>query len=144
MPEFPLTFEVNAQANPGVNTNWTANEKELSPINCSIPPIFHGPGGGYSPEGLLGMSVLSCIIALYKIHCEKNNISFSNLSAKATLTMNHATSGNTVAITEIDFSIQITGASDNTKAKEILEKAIHNCPIGNSLKCGKTFNIEVN
>ena len=67
MVDFPIKFAVSAKATSGISETWTAYEDGFDPINCSIPAEFQGPGGAYSPEGLFGVSIVSCIIGLYKV-----------------------------------------------------------------------------
>ena len=143
MADFPMQFKVTTQAISGISEKWTAKENDLPQIECSIPPEFHGPGGGYSPEGLFGLSIISCTIAMFKVLCEKFNVQFSNLEGTAIIIMDYATTEKILAITEIDTHFKVFGASDTQKVKEILEKAINSCPIGHSIKCGKTYHIDI-
>jgi uncharacterized OsmC-like protein len=145
MPEFPIKFEVKANASAGISKSWTATENSSKPIECAIPPVFHGPGQGYSPEGLFGISILNCIIAFYKTLCEKSNVQFSNLESSASMTMDYSSDDDSIlSITEIDFNITVNGSSDPEKAKILLEQSASRCPLSNSIKCGKTYNFKVN
>jgi organic hydroperoxide reductase OsmC/OhrA len=144
MPKFPLKFEVTAKATSGIGKSWTIQEGSQEPVNCAIPPDFHGPGGAYSPEGLFGAAITSCIIAVFKVLTDKSNISFATVDGKAMMTMDFITEDYILSITEVDFIFDITGASDIDKAKSLMGEAIKTCPISNSIKCGKTYNINVN
>ena len=143
MIQFPLKFEVNASANFEVGATWTAQTNSLAPLTCSIPPDFGGPGGGYTPEDLFALSVLNCMIAMFKIFCEKMKLKFEKVKGKAVVTMNQDPGINQISMTEIDITIDVTGADQPEKARQVLEQAIKNCPISNSIKTGKTFHLSV-
>ena len=143
MVKFPLYFEVEADAGPGIGKTWTAKAHDFPPIENAIPPEFGGPGKAYSPEDLFGLSVLSCIIATFKVYAEHANIQFESLKAKASVSMGKDPAENYVAINTIDITIDIKGANDKDKTRATLEKAIKECSISNSIKSGKTFHLNV-
>jgi uncharacterized OsmC-like protein len=141
MAKFPLKFEVSGNATSGIAANWTSVAGSLPPIPCAIPPEFMGPGGGYSPEDLFALSVLNCLIALYKVYCEKSNVRFSEISVKAILFMDRQ--DGSLVMSQIDFDLDVKGASDPEKARQLLDAAIRDCPVGNSIKSGKTFKVSI-
>jgi len=144
MMKFPMNFEVEAVATGGMSTTWTTKEGSYPPITCAIPPEFMGPGGGYSPETLLTSAIISCLIAMFKFNCEKAKVTFQGLKGKATLSMNLG-ADKSLQVTSIEISIDVTGASDPTKGKTLLDDAIQKCPISNSLKSSicKSFQVTV-
>ena len=143
MVSFPLEFEVNAEATSGVCTPWTAQQNSLPPLSCAIPPEFNGPGGHYTPEDLLTLSVLNCIIAMFKYNCEKFQIDFTLIRGKAIAKMDLDPANNQLFISTIDITLDVQAASDVERAKELLNSAIRDCPITNSLKTGKTYHLTV-
>jgi len=143
MLKFPIKFEVEAEAKPGISTNWKGQAPNLSPITCAIPPEFMGPGGGYSPEDLFILSILSCLLALFKAYCEKNKITFHEVKSRAILTVDRNHTASVLVFTHIDIFIDVTGASDTEKARHQLDKALKDCPVSNAIKTGKTFHITV-
>jgi len=142
MVKFPMKFEVRADATEGVAKSWTAQAGNISPIPCAIPPEFGGPGIGYSPEDLFAFAVLNCLIATFKVYCEKSKVNFSRIAGKATLIVDRQNGSFTM--TQIDIELDVQGASDPIKAKSLLENAIRDCAVSNSIKSGKTFKISVN
>jgi len=144
MANFPLNFHVNSKASSGISTTFIAKENHCPDITCAIPTEFNGPGNAYSPEGLFGLSIITCMTAMFKVICEKNGVTFSSLDIDANMTMDFAPQESLLMITEIDIIIKLTGVSDKEKAKVFMEKAIKDCPISHSVKCGKTFKIEIN
>lgn len=139
--KFPMKFEVQATASAGMGSQWKAQADRLAPILCAIPPEFMGPGGGYSPEDLFAISVLNCLLATFKVYVEKADSSFGEVKAKAILTVDKQ--GVSFAMTQIDMYFDVTGAKDVAKVKSLLEAAIRDCAVSNSIKAGKTFHVTV-
>ena len=139
--KFPMKFEVQVAASAGTGTPWTAQAGSLPPILSAIPPEFMGPGGGYSPEDLFALSVINCMVATFKVYVENAKASFQQVLGKAFLTVDKQGAG--FAMTQIDIHLDVTGASDPVKVKAILEAAIQNCAVSNSIKSGKTFHTTV-
>lgn len=143
MVKFPMKFEVQASSPSKVETTWTSQSNHTPPLTMSVPPEFMGPGGGFSPEDLFAMSVLNCIIATFKVYAEKSNAVFSEIQGKAVLTVDKQADSPTIAMTHIDVFLDVKGASDGEKIRKILDSAIKDCAVSNSIKSGKTFHINV-
>lgn len=143
MVKFPMKFEVQASASSGVSAQWTSQTDLLPPIPTAIPPEFMGPGGGYSPEDLFALAVLNCIIATFKVYCEKGKITFHTIQGKAHLTVDKLPSEPGFGMTQVDISLDVTNASDIDQTKKTLELAIKDCAVSNSIKSGKTFHLNV-
>jgi len=141
MPKFPMKFDVRASASDGMGANWTAKAGHLSPIACAIPPEFAGPGGAYSPEDLLALAVLNCIIATYKVYCEKAKVRFDQIDGQAALIVD--LQEGRLTMIQLDIALDVRGASDPEKARKTLDHAIRDCAASNAIKSGKTFKISV-
>jgi uncharacterized OsmC-like protein len=141
MIKFPMKFEVHATAAPGSASQWTSQAEHLPPIPSAIPPEFMGPGGGYSPEDLFALSLLNCLIATFKVYCEKSKIHFQEIKGKVSLTVDRLTGGTGFMMTQADVFFDIVGASDQDRARKLLDAAIKDCAVSNSIKTGKTFHI---
>lgn len=144
MVMFPIKFEVSADATYGISNSWKASAKNLESIKIAIPPQLHGPGKAYSPEELYGISILNCLISVYKIMCEHHNLTFSKIEGNLSLTINKKAESDELVISHIDIIITVSGASDKDKARHFLEKTFNVCPISNSIKAGKTYHININ
>lgn len=143
MPKFPLHFEVIATTEEGISTPWDSSAPNLPNIQCSIPAEFSGPGGAYSPEDLFGLALLNCLIATFKVFCEKSGLHFKKLNAKSNIRMDIDSTTHKMHISEIHTDFTIEGASDSQKIKSTLDKAIADCAISNSIKSGKNFSINI-
>lgn len=138
-----MNFEVSASATEGMKNQWNTQAGSLAPIQCAIPPEFMGPGGGFSPEDLFAMSLLNCLIAVFKVYAEKSSLRFQEIKGKVVLTLDKVPGDSGFAITQAEVFFTITGASDKEKAKKLLDGAIKDCPVSNSIKTGKTFHINI-
>lgn len=143
MVKFPMKFEVQANASSGIHSQWTSQSDLLPPIPSAIPPEFMGPGGGYSPEDLFALAVLNCVIATFKVYCEKAKLAFQTIQGKASLTVDKLPTEAGFGMTQIDITLNVVGTSDPDNAKKTLELAIKDCAVSNSIKSGKTFHINV-
>ena len=142
MAKFPLRFTVQAASPSRVDTRWTATAGDLSPLPCAIPHEFGGPGGGYSPEDLLALAVLNCMIATYKVYCVRAKVHFEEIVGKASLVVDMQEGK--LAMPQIDVEFQVTGASDPEQARKVLDQAIRDCAVSQAIKSQKTFNISIN
>lgn len=143
MIKFPMKFLVTATSSAGSHTQWSAKTETLEPVKSAIPPEFMGPGGGYSPEDLFAMSLLNCLIATFKVYCEKSNITFQELKGKVDLTVDRIPGETGFAMTQAEVFFDVTGTSDPEKAKKLMDGAIKDCAVSNSIKTGKTFHINI-
>ncbi len=143
MLKFPMKFEVTSTATSGILSQWTAQADSLPPIPSAIPPEFSGPGGGYSPEDLFGIAILNCLISMYKVYCEKSKITFKSIEGKAIVVVDKSPSEPSFVVTEVNFYIDVAGVSHQEKAKSLFDQAAKDCPLGNSIKAGKTFHINI-
>ena len=143
MVKFPMKFEAEAHSSEGSQTKWSAKAGPLPPIPSAIPPEFMGPGGGYSPEELFALSLLNCLIATFKVYAEKSKVSYREIKGKIDLTLDKQAGGTSLVMTHADILFDITDASDKERVKKIMDSAIKDCAISNSIKTGKTFHINV-
>lgn len=143
MTQLPARFTVQAISRQGIATVWESLAEELEPIVCSIPNEFNGPGGGYSPEDLFALAAINCIIATFKVYAEKSNLTFETVEASAELTVDKHPSENFLSMSQIKIKIEVKKASDPERVKKTLEKSAKDCAVCNSIKTGKTFEINV-
>ncbi len=100
-----------------------------------------GPGTGYSPEDLFGIAVLNCLIATFKVYCEKSKVTFSEIKGKALVKVAKEPSLATLHISHLEIFLDVTGSSDPKKARELLDGAVKDCAISNSIKSSKSVQI---
>lgn len=138
-----MKFEVKAASTSGANTQWDGGTEHLPSIIFAIPPEFMGPGGGYSPEDLFALSLLNCLIATFKVYAEKSRVTFQEIQGRITLTVDKIPGESGFAMTHADVFFDLTGVPDKEKAKKLLDQAIKDCAVSNSIKTEKTFHINI-
>ena len=139
MIKYPLFFEVKAHSTKGINTPIEASAENFTPISCSIPKEFMGPGSGYSPEDLISLSLITCLIATFKVFAEKAKFEFGKLHAEAKLAIDRNAQG-VPELKKVDVTFSLTGIQDQAKAKMLLGEAEKYCLISNALKTEKAFH----
>lgn len=138
MIKYPLFFEVSANSVSGVSTLFEGSALNFPPIHCAIPTEFNGPGGGYSPEELLSLAVLSCVIATFKVFAERAKLHFETISATAKLTIDRS-SGGIPELKKLDMKFTLSGVQDQEKAKLLLAESEKYCLVSNAVKSEKTY-----
>lgn len=101
-----------------------------------------GPGGGYSPEDLFALALLNCLIATFKVYAEKSKAEFREIRGKVVLTVDKVLPQG-FAMTHADIFFDITGSTDSEKLRKVLDSAIKDCAVSNSMKTGKSFHINI-
>ena len=143
MIQYPMSFKVSSEAKSGIAQNWeTRAESMHAPIEMAIPPEFSGPGGGFSPEDIYAAALANCFVATFKVFAEKSRIGFEVLTVNATLTVDRNESG-VPWMKSVHLAISLEQASDQDRARHLLEKTSQSCMILNSVKTEKTFEFRV-
>jgi len=138
MIKYPLFFEVCADSESGVNTLFEAKAFDFPEITCAIPTEFKGPGGGYSPEELFSLAVLTCLIATFKVFAEKSKLQYSNIRASGKLTIDRNAQG-MPELKKLAITLTLSGVQDQEKAKTLLTESEKYCLVSNAIKTEKTF-----
>ncbi len=138
MIKYPLFFEVSTNSESGVNTLFEASALDFPPITCAIPTEFKGPGGGYSPEELFSIAVLSCLIATFKVFAERSKLQFGNIGATGKLTVDRNAQG-MPELKKLEVKFTLSGVQDQEKAKTLLAESEKYCLVSNAIKSEKTF-----
>jgi|SRR5579862_1854357 len=140
--QFPMQFEVEGESPSGIKTLWPVKVDHLPSISCAIPQEFRGPGGGYSPEDLLGLASLSCLIATFKVFAEMSSLTFDAISGKVTVIVDRP-KGKPVGITQLLIYLKVSNPSNTDKAHQLLEESKKGCLVTNALTVEKVYHFEV-
>ncbi len=138
MNKYPMHFEGHVKSTKGIEPPLHADAEGLPPISCAIPKEFGGPGGGYSPEDLYILSIMSCLIATFKVFAEKAALGFGEIHSKGILTIDRDEKG-VPQLKKLDLEFTLTGVEDQEKAKTILKESEKYCLVSNATKSEKTF-----
>ena len=89
------------------------------------------------------MALLNCLIATFKVYCEKSKVEFREIKGKVNLTVDRMPGQSGLTMSQADVFLDVEGASDSEKARKLLDGAIKDCAVSNSIKTGKTFHINI-
>ena len=137
-----MTFKAEASAKPGIAETWTSTSHGNAPITCAIPPEFMGPGGGYSPEDLYGLSLVNCVLATFKVFSEKSGLTYTQVTGAAEIIIDRGEGGKPW-ISKINLHFTLTGTSDAAKGENVLNESKAACIVCNSMKTEVSMTTEV-
>lgn len=139
MIQYPLSFTVRSKGAAGIPAPIEASAEDFPPIGGAIPKEFGGPGGGYSPEDLFALSVVSCLIATFKVFAEKAKLAYTEISGEAKLIIDRNAQG-VPEFQTLEITFTLSGVEDQEKAKTLLGESEKYCLVSNAITCKKTFN----
>ena len=138
MIKYPLFFEASSNSESGINATFEATSYDYPVITCAIPKEFNGPGGGYSPEELFSLSVLTCLIATFKVFAERSKLQYTDITASGKLTIDRSSQG-MPELKKLDIKFTLSGVQDQAKAKLLLGESEKYCLVSNAVKTEKTY-----
>ncbi len=124
---------------------WTEQRKGI--ISCAgkpdvqvaTPPEFKGHEGIWSPEDLFVASANVCLMTTFLAVAGRAGLAFSAYESTAEGRLELVDGKFQFTAITIRPSITLKPGSDPAKAKELIEKAEHNCLISNSMKATVTL-----
>ena len=122
------------------SVKWTAQRKGM--ISCTgkpdvqvaTPPEFKGHENIWSPEDLFVASANVCLMTTFLAVAERAGLVFSSYASTAEGRLEIVEGKFQFTAITIRPSITLMPGGDAAKAKELIEKAEHNCLISNSMK----------
>ena len=122
------------------SVKWTEQRKGI--ISCAgkpdvqvaTPPEFKGHEDIWSPEDLFVAAANVCLMTTFLAVAERAGLAFSSYESTAEGRLELVEGKFQFTAITIKPSITLKPGGDATKAKELIEKAEHNCLIANSMK----------
>jgi peroxiredoxin-like protein len=122
------------------DVKWTEQRKGV--ISCAgkpdvqvaTPPEFKGHENIWSPEDLFVASANVCLMTTFLAVAERAGLAFSSYESTAEGRLELVEGKFQFTAITIRPSITLKPGGDAAKAKELIEKAEHNCLISNSMK----------
>ena len=124
---------------------WTEQRKGMiacegkPDVQVATPPEFKGHAGIWSPEDLFVASANVCLMTTFLAVAERAGLAFSSYESTAEGRLELVEGKFQFTAITIRPSITLKVGSDAAKAKELIEKAEHNCLISNSMKATVTL-----
>lgn len=108
-------------------------------VEVATPPEFKGHAGIWSPEDLFVASANICLMTTFLAVAERAGLAFSAYESTAEGRLELVDGKFQFTAITIRPSITLKPGGDAAKAKELIEKAEHNCLISNSMKATVTL-----
>jgi len=127
------------------SVRWT--EQRKGTISCAgkpdvqvaTPPEFKGHENIWSPEDLFVASANVCLMTTFLAVAERAGLAFSSYESTAEGRLEIVEGKFQFTAITIRPSIILKPGGDPARAKELIEKAEHNCLISNSMKATVTL-----
>ena len=132
MQPFPHRYAVTATAAVQGDVRLTADT--LPALRSDSPAEFDGPGDRWSPETFLVGAVGDCFALTFRAVARASKLPWNALRCEVTGTLDRIDRVTQFTAFEIDAFVEIPAGADPEPARRALEKAEHNCLVGNSLK----------
>ncbi len=127
------------------SVKWTGQRKGMMScagkpdVPVATPPEFKGHENIWSPEDLFVASVNVCLMTTFLAVAERAGLAFSSYESTAEGRLEFVEGTLQFTAITIRPSITMKPGGDAAKAKELIEKAEHNCLISNSVKARITL-----
>mgnify|MGYP003416898894 FL=1 len=131
------------------SVRWTEQRKGM--ISCAgkpdvqvaTPPEFKGHENIWSPEDLFVASANVCLMTTFLAVAERAGLAFSSYESTAEGRLELVEGKFQFTAITIRPSIILKPGGDPARAKELIEKAEHNCLISNSMKAKVTLEATI-
>jgi putative redox protein len=120
--------KLHVQYTKNLQTQLT-HERSGSIIYTEAPVDNQGTGSNFSPTDLAASSLGACIFTIIGIAAQKHNFNIDGARVSITKIM----TDNPRRIGELILDFDFSGLSLGEKEKRIIEHAIANCPVAQSL-----------
>lgn len=131
------------------SVKWTEQRKGLiscagkSDVQVATPPEFKGHENIWSPEDLFVASANVCLMTTFLAVAERAGLAFASYESTAEGRLEIVEGKFQFTAITIRPSITLKPGGDAAKAKELIEKAEHNCLISNSMKAVVTLEATI-
>lgn len=141
MHPYPHTYTVSAAGQGTGSVQVTA--ADLPALQTAPPPQFDGPGGVWSPEMLLCASVADCFILTFRTVSRLAHFEWQQLDCRVDGVLERE--GPLARFTRFTTSaqLQIPEGSDQSRARELLERAERSCLVANSLAGSRELRVQI-
>jgi putative redox protein len=135
---FILMEKLKVQYTKNLQTRLT-HERSGSVIYTEAPVDNEGTGSNFSPTDMAASSLGACIFTIIGIAAKKHNFNIDGASVSITKIM----TDNPRRIGELVLDFDFSGLTLDEKAKKIIDYAIANCPVNQSLHPDIKRNVKI-
>src|SRR5215472_645484 len=138
MHPYPHRYRVAARAEPAGDVSVSA--QDLPTLTTNAPIEFDGPGGRWSPEGLLTAAVADCFVLTFRAIARASKLNWSGLEVETEGTLERIEGVSRFTNFEVTARLKVPPGTDSARAQKLLEKAEATCLITNSLSAKRHLN----
>jgi len=131
MHPYPHLYTVQASANPAGDV--PVSSAGLPALNTAPPAEFDGPGDRWSPETLLVAAVADCFLLSFRGVARANKFAWDSLECSVEGKLDKVAGKAHFTHYAVRATLRVPAGTDETKARQLLERAEHVCLISNSL-----------
>ena len=131
MHPYPHLYTVQASANP--TGDVPVSSAGLPALNTAPPAEFDGPGDRWSPETLLVAAVADCFLLSFRGVARANKFAWDSLECSVEGKLDKVAGKTHFTHYVVRATLRVPAGTDETKARQLLERAEHVCLISNSL-----------
>jgi len=141
MSRYPFHFIVGAEAI--VEGPVEIRSDDAPSLRSAPPPEFGGPGGLWSPEGLLVAACVDCFVLTFRAIALASKYAWSKLECHGDGELDRADGVTRFTSISMNATLTIPPGGDAAKGEALLEKAEIKCLVMNSLKLTATLDAQV-
>ena len=131
MHPYPHLYTVQASATPAGDV--PVSSAGLPAIATAPPAEFDGPGDRWSPETLLVAAMADCFLLSFRGVARANKFAWDALECSVEGKLDKVEGKTHFTHYVVRATLRVPAGTDETKARQLLERAEHVCLISNSL-----------
>ena len=139
----PYPHHYSASAAGGAIGLVAARSPGLPELETAAPPQFDGPGGVWSPETLLCVSLADCFILTFRAVSRAARFEWLRLECRVEGVLERPVQSAEFTRFTTFATLTIPAGADAAKARTLLERAEHGCLIANSLRGARALESRV-
>ena len=131
MHPYPHLYAVQAAARPEGDVPVSA--AGLPSLATAPPAEFDGPGDRWSPETLLVAALADCFLLSFRGVARANRFAWDELECSVEGKLDRVEGKTRFTHYVVRATLRVPSGTDETKARQLLQRAEHVCLISNSL-----------
>ena len=138
---YPHTYEASACGSP--TGSVIVGSPRLETLSTAPPKEFGGPGDRWSPETLLVASVANCFVLTLRAVARAGGLPWTSLECRVAGVLERVEGVTRFSRFVTNARLAVPPGTDETAARQALERAEHGCLIANSLRGERRLEAEV-
>lgn len=138
----PYPHRYTAIATGGAAGNVSLTSSGLAAIDSAPPAEFNGPGDRWSPETLLCAAVADCLVLTFRGIARAARLDWREMQCQTEGVLDRIDGVSRFTRFSTHVCLTVPAGTDETRARQLLEKAEHGCLVVNSLNAERALSVE--